>query len=230
MIGRLPLAARILVAAGALALLAVIAIAVRGMIGSGAAPQPRVATAAPLPKPVAPRPATPARPAPSTPAPAPTPTPSDPTQFVLRRVLPVPSPFRHGDWVWDDAGVPDGPMVITVDLEAEVLSAFRDGYEIGAAVILYGADYKPTPLGTYPITQKDKDHRSNLYGGAPMPYMLRLTNDGVSIHGSDVALGAATHGCIGVPTPFARRLFAAVKRGDPVIVTRGKRIEVKPTA
>jgi lipoprotein-anchoring transpeptidase ErfK/SrfK len=55
-----------------------------------------------------------------------------------------------------------------------------------------------------------------------MPYMLRLTNDGVSIHGAPVAWNHATHGCIGVPTPFARKLFNAVKLGDRVIVTRGK--------
>ena len=141
--------------------------------------------------------------------------------FVVKRILDVPSPFTHGDHVWDDAGVPDGPIVITVDLQAQVLSVFRGGHEIGAAVILYGADEKPTPTGIYPITEKDADHVSNLYD-APMPYMLRLTNDGISIHGSDVEEGAATHGCIGVPTAFARKLFGTVKLGDRVIVTNGE--------
>ena len=55
-----------------------------------------------------------------------------------------------------------------------------------------------------------------------MPYMLRLTDDGISIHGSEVGDGYVTHGCIGVPTAFARKLFAAVKLGDTVIVTRGE--------
>jgi lipoprotein-anchoring transpeptidase ErfK/SrfK len=53
-----------------------------------------------------------------------------------------------------------------------------------------------------------------------MPFMLRLTADGVAIHGADVRRGAATHGCIGVPTDFARRLFGAVKLGDPVVIVR----------
>jgi lipoprotein-anchoring transpeptidase ErfK/SrfK len=52
--------------------------------------------------------------------------------------------------------------------------------------------------------------------------MLRLTNDGVAIHGSDVRFGYATHGCVGVPTAFARKLFEATKIGDRVIVTNGK--------
>ncbi len=150
----------------------------------------------------------------------------DPAAYTIKRVLPIAGPMRHGDNYWDEAGVPDGPIVITVDLAAQVLSVFRGGYEIGTAVILYGADAKPTPLGVYPVTQKDPDHHSSLYGNAPMPYMLRLTNDGVSIHGSDVEDGYMTHGCIGVPIPFAKKLFGVVKLGDKVIVTRGETLGV----
>lgn len=146
--------------------------------------------------------------------------------YVVKRVLDIPTPFRHGDHYWDDAGVPDGPLVITVDLRAQTLSVFRAGYEIGTAVILYGHDTKPTPTGVFNITQKDADHISNLYD-APMPFMLRLTNDGISIHGSaTMRPDAATHGCVGVPTPFARKLFRAVKLGDRVIVTNGEMLSV----
>lgn len=142
--------------------------------------------------------------------------------MTLKRVLDTGGPIKFGDWFWDDAGVPAGPTVITVDLDAQVLSIFRDGYEIGTAAIIYGADEKPTPLGTFPILQKDADHKSTTYWGAPMPYMLRLTWDGVSIHGAPVDPHYATHGCIGVPKPFAKKLFAAAKLGDKVIVTKGK--------
>jgi lipoprotein-anchoring transpeptidase ErfK/SrfK len=168
-----------------------------------ARPVPAVARAAPKPRPA--------------PAPALTATP-----FVVTHILPVDGPMRHGEWHWDEAGSdPAAPLVITVDLAAQVLSAFRGGREIGTAVILYGADAKPTPLGVYPITQKARRHTSNLYD-APMPYMLRLTNDGITIHASPVAEGYMTHGCIGVPLPFAARLFGAAKLGDKVIVTRGE--------
>jgi lipoprotein-anchoring transpeptidase ErfK/SrfK len=149
----------------------------------------------------------------------------DPHALVVKSVLPVPQPFRHGDYVWDESRAPAaGSVIITVDLKAQTLSAFRAGHEIGAAVILYGADDKPSPVGAFPITQKDADHVSNLYD-APMPYMLRLTNDGVAIHGSNVKWGNATHGCIGVPTAFARKLFSAVKLGDLVIITNGKMLD-----
>lgn len=185
------------------------------------------------------QPAQPTAAAPTAAAPAPTPqTPAlaerrsdqpmavDPRALVVKRVLPIEGPFRHGDYVWDEEGAPaTGPVIITIDLKAETLSVFRAGYEIGAAVILYGATDKPSPQGAYPITQMDADHVSNLYG-APMPYALRLTSDGVFIHGSDVQYGKATHGCIGVPVDFARKLFRVVKRGDVAIITNGKMLDV----
>lgn len=150
---------------------------------------------------------------------------ADPAAYVIKQILPIDGPLHMGDHYWDERGAPDGPILITVDLAAQTLSVFRGGHEIGTAAILYGADDKPTPLGTFPITQKDADHVSNLYG-SPMPFMLRLTNTGISIHGTSVADGYMTHGCIGVPTPFAEKLFAAVKLGDKVVVTRGKMLSI----
>jgi len=176
------------------------------------------ADAAPATMPAATPIAAAARPAPPA-APA---TPQIEPGMTLKRVLDTGGPIRFGDWFWDDKGVPQGPVVITIDLDAQVLSIFRDGYEIGTSAIIYGADEKPTPLGTFPILQKDADHVSTIYTGAPMPYMLRLTWDGVSIHGSPVDPTYATHGCIGVPKPFAKLLFGATKLGDKVIVTKGK--------
>lgn len=146
--------------------------------------------------------------------------------FVVKRVLRIDAPFKHGDYVWDDAGVPAGPLVVTVDLAAQTMSVFRDGYEIGAAVIIYGHPDKPSPLGVFPITQKDAHHWSTLYDAA-MPYMMRLTNDGVAIHGSEaVDPSHATNGCIGVPIAFAKLLFAQAKLGDRVIITDGKRLQM----
>ena len=148
------------------------------------------------------------------------------TRLVIKRVLPIDGPIRYGDWHWDEAGVPAGPLVITVDLDARVLSVFRDGYEIAATAVLLGTQDKPTPTGLFPITEKDADHHSTIYDGAPMPYMMRLTSDGVTIHGTTVQNGYASHGCVGVPTPFAKKLFGIVRLGTPVYITRGKMVGV----
>lgn len=142
--------------------------------------------------------------------------------FVIKRILPIDGPIKYGEWHWDEAGVPDGPLVMTVDLDARVLSVFRNGYEIGAAAVLLGTDEHPTPLGAFPILTKEKDNVSEKYNNAPMPWTLRLTWDGVAIHGSDVQNGYASHGCVGAPNAFAEKLFAIAKKGDVVIITRGK--------
>ena len=141
----------------------------------------------------------------------------------ITTILDVRAPMTYGDYRWDDKGVPAGPTWVRVDLRSQLISVFRSGQEIGTAVILYGADGVPTPTGKFPILAKLKDHRSATYDGAPMPYTLRLTPDGVSIHGSNVRWGFATHGCVGVPTAFAARLFDAVKTGDDVLIVTGKR-------
>ena len=195
--------------------------AIAGVLVMAAAPAPpapaslaeaQVSAAKPVPAPAAPSPAAPVAP--------------EEEPFVIKRILPIEGPLRYGDWHWEEADVPQGPIVITVDLDARVLSVFRNGYEIGATAVLLGTQDKPTPLGVFPITEKDRDHVSNIYTGAPMPYMQRLTNDGISLHGSKVELGYASHGCVGMPEPFAAKLFAITKLGDRVYITRGKQVGV----
>lgn len=157
------------------------------------------------------------------PAPAPSPEP-----FVIKRILPIDGPIRYGEWHWNEEGAPaEGPLVITVDLEARVMSVFRDGYEIGATAVLLGTDEHPTPVGVFPILTKERHNISEKYGNAPMPWTLRLTWDGVAIHGgSTVERGYASHGCIGTPDAFVSKLFAIASKGDRVIITRGKKAEV----
>ncbi|WP_298671031.1 L,D-transpeptidase family protein [uncultured Sphingomonas sp.] len=137
---------------------------------------------------------------------------------AVKSVLNVRQTMHFGDYVWDDKHIPGGGEIwVRIDLRRQLLSVFRGGHEIGSAVILYGTDGKPTPTGVFPIMEKREEHRSSLYD-AEMPYMLRLTGDGVAIHASNVRRGSATHGCIGVPPSFAALLFAAVKPGDTVAI------------
>lgn len=140
----------------------------------------------------------------------------------VRRELDIPHWLRPGEYVWDDEGAPaSGPTIVVVNIRARVLSVYRAGIEIGRSSLIYGADNKPTPHGTFPVLEKDADHISNLYD-APMPHMLRLTWDGVAIHGSaNMADDAATRGCVGLPEEFAALLFDVVGVGDQVIVWDG---------
>jgi lipoprotein-anchoring transpeptidase ErfK/SrfK len=135
----------------------------------------------------------------------------------VKSLLAVDGPLHYGEYKWNDTAIPAGPTWIRIDLGSQLISVFRAGHEIGTAVIVYGGDNKETPVGKLHILGKARNHRSSLYD-AEMPYTLRLTNDGVSIHGSRVEWGAATHGCIGVPLDFAERLFDATKVGDEVTI------------
>lgn len=157
----------------------------------------------------------------------PTPAARGKEPFVVKSILPIEGSIRYGDWFWDESAAPaTGTLVITIDLEARVISAFRDGHEIGTAVALLGTPSHPTPTGTFPVLNKSREYFSRKYNNAPMPHSLWLTNTGIAIHGSPVTNGYASHGCIGVPDPFAEKLFAATKRGDKVIITRGRLITV----
>ncbi len=181
--------------------------------------------AAPFPAPhIAPLPIATATPRPTAVMPASAPSPTAPA-LVIKHILPISGPIAYGEWHWDETGAPPGPPIITVDLDARVLSVFRGGYEIATTAVLIGAPEKPTPTGVFPITQKDANHVSNLYD-ARMPYMLRLTNDGVTIHATKVENGYASHGCVGTPLPFAKKLFEIVHLGDKVYITRGKHVGV----
>jgi hypothetical protein len=135
----------------------------------------------------------------------------------VKSLLAVRAPLHFGDYSWNDRGVRAGTTWLRIDLRSQLISVFRAGHEIGTAVIVYGGDNKQTPAGKLHILAKAQNHRSSLYDAA-MPYSLRLTGDGVSIHASSVRWGAATHGCIGVPLPFAERLFNSTRVGDEVVV------------
>lgn len=135
----------------------------------------------------------------------------------VRSLLNIRRAMQFGDFVWNDDGIAPGPAWVRVDLARQTLSVFRGGHEIGSAVILFGADGRQTPGGVFPVLAKAAAHRSTLYD-AEMPFMLRLTGDGVAIHGSHVREGAATHGCVGVPLSFARLLFGQIRVGDEVAI------------
>lgn len=137
----------------------------------------------------------------------------------VRSLLRTEGVMRHGDFRWNDEGVAAGPLTIWVDLRTQLISVFRDGHEIGTAVIVYGDDTMESPLGRFPILSKHRDYHSRTYD-APMPHSLFITNTGVALHGSPMSSRRATHGCIGLPDKFAQQLFDAASIGDSVEIIR----------
>lgn len=152
----------------------------------------------------------------------------DGRQETVRSMLNIAKPMHFGDFVWNEDHIPQGPVWVRIDLKLQLLSVFRDGHEIGSSVIIFGTDGKATPTGSFSILEKDADHYSHTYD-APMPYSLRLTSDGVAIHGSDVREGNATHGCIGLPLEFAKLLFFAANKGDLVVIVPTRSGKPRPS-
>lgn len=124
----------------------------------------------------------------------------------------------RGSAFWRPELAPNGPMVIVVSLDEQRIYVYRNGVAIGASRISSGRIGHETPTGVYTILQKEREHRSNLYDDAPMPFMQRLTWDGLALHAGVLPGHPASHGCIRLPQTFAERLFQASARGTVVVV------------
>lgn len=90
-----------------------------------------------------------------------------------------------------------------------------------------GKKSTPTPTGHYRIIEKDKNHRSNLYNDASMPFYLRLTLDGVGMHQGPLMGYPSSHGCIRLSSTTAQHLYKNCEVGTPVFVYSDPK-EAKP--
>jgi lipoprotein-anchoring transpeptidase ErfK/SrfK len=124
-----------------------------------------------------------------------------------------------GGFIWTPEVAPAGFVRILVSLSKQRVYVYRGSIRIGVSAASTGRDGYETPTGTFSILQKRVRHRSNRYNNAPMPYMQRLTWDGVALHAGHVsASGFASHGCVRLPYAFAKLLFRVTHLGAVVIV------------
>ena len=77
----------------------------------------------------------------------------------------------------------------------------------------------PTPMGVFSVIAKEKLHHSNIYSGAPMPYMQRITWSGIAIHAGVLPGYPASHGCIRMPMAFALKMYGWTTMGARVVIT-----------
>jgi len=146
---------------------------------------------------------------------------------------------------WDGDGVPGEPRV-RISLGEQRAYFFKGGQLVGVSVLSTGREGYGTPTGNFKIIQKDRDHKSNLYGdyvdrngfvlqkdievgkdpkppgaifdGARMPYFMRIVG-GVGMHEGFLPGYAASHGCIRMPGFMAEAFFNNVSVGTPVTIT-----------
>ena len=127
--------------------------------------------------------------------------------------------LKAGEYVWAPEVAPEGPMLLIVNVATQRAVLFRNGVPIGASTVSTGRPGHATPTGVFTILQKQVEHYSSLYDDAPMPYMQRLTWQGVALHAGNLPGYPASHGCIRLPPGFAKLLYGETKVGMTVVVT-----------
>jgi lipoprotein-anchoring transpeptidase ErfK/SrfK/peptidoglycan hydrolase-like protein with peptidoglycan-binding domain len=119
------------------------------------------------------------------------------------------------------------PIQVIVSLPEQKLTVYRGDKPLVTSRLSSGKSGYSTPSGVFSILQKNRYHYSNIYRGAPMPYMQRLTWSGIAFHGSNSVPKdrPASHGCIRLPHSFARQLFKFTEKGAHVVVANEKAVE-----
>jgi len=123
--------------------------------------------------------------------------------------------LKVGDYLWNPNVAASGPVNV-VDLDRQIAFVYRGGALIGLSTVSTGRDGHETPVGSFTILQKQVDHKSNLYHEASMPFMERLTWDGVALHAGGVPGYRESHGCVHLPIAFAKALYGVTDIGATV--------------
>jgi lipoprotein-anchoring transpeptidase ErfK/SrfK len=118
----------------------------------------------------------------------------------------------------------EGGVLIVVSLASQKMFVFRDGELWETARVSTGKRGKETPTGVFPILQKKIHHRSTLYDDAPMPFMQRLTWDGVALHAGRVPGYPASHGCIRLPRSLAKKLYGITGFSSTAVIVTQERL------
>jgi hypothetical protein len=113
---------------------------------------------------------------------------------------------------------PDGPLQIVISIGSQRLWVYDKNGLLETSIISTGVGGYPTPMGVFAVIDKEVTHYSNIYGGASMPFMQRLTMSGVAMHSGMVTGRPASHGCIRLPHPFAIKLYKLTRLGVRVVI------------
>jgi hypothetical protein len=112
----------------------------------------------------------------------------------------------------------NGPLQIIISIPDQRISVYDNGALIARSTVSTGVRGHPTPRGVFSVISKQRWHRSNIYSGAPMPYMQRITWSGIALHAGVVPGHPASHGCIRLKSNLAVRLWHLTTRGTRVII------------
>jgi hypothetical protein len=112
--------------------------------------------------------------------------------------------------------------IIAISIASQRLTVYDNGVPVAQAPVSTGMAGHLTPTGIFSVIQKEVFHRSNIYSGAPMPYMQRVTWSGIAMHAGVLPGYPASHGCIRMPAEFAVKLYALTRPGARVLIARNE--------
>ncbi|MGL5839822.1 MAG: L,D-transpeptidase family protein [Sphingorhabdus sp.] len=151
--------------------------------------------------------------------PVPKPEPKTVSKPVAKPVKkgPVDS-LRPGQFVWEKRDAYNSALRMVVVLDIQRMYVFDGDELVGFTTISSGKKGKDTPTGVFKILQKKEYHESNIYANAPMPFMQRLTWDGIALHAGNLPGYPASHGCVRLPKVFAKALYGATNMDEEVVI------------
>jgi lipoprotein-anchoring transpeptidase ErfK/SrfK len=117
---------------------------------------------------------------------------------------------------------PQGPLIISISIDQQKVRVYDSNGLFAEDRVSTGMKGHPTPMGVFSVIQKHRMHHSNIYSGAPMPFMQRITWSGVAMHQGVLPGYPASHGCIRMPAAFAQKMWVWTKLGARVLVTPGE--------
>ena len=139
------------------------------------------------------------------------PAPADARPYRAYRDRPEPAEAKP-------SRMPDGPINIVISIGSQRLWLYDKHGLLETSIVSTGVGGYPTPTGVFAILDKEVQHYSNIYGGASMPFMQRLTMSGVALHSGMTTGRPASHGCIRLPHAFASKLFRLTTLGARVVI------------
>lgn len=143
----------------------------------------------------------------------------------VRRSFPK-APAKPPEWFTKEES--KDPVHVIVSLPKQQLTVYRGDKALTTSKVSSGKPGYSTPAGVFSILEQKVRHFSNIYRGAPMPFMQRLTWSGIALHASNsVPNRPASHGCVRLPPSFAGQLFKITKRGGHVVIANEE--DVVPT-
>jgi len=125
-----------------------------------------------------------------------------------------------GQFEWHPERSASGPVLMVVSIDDQMAYVYRNGVQIARSTVSTGRAGKETPTGVFTILQRRVDHESNVYVGAKMPYMQRLTWTGIAMHAGDLPGYPASGGCIRLPYAFSEKVYGVLSNGSTVAITK----------